>query len=77
LVRIRILEKKRALIPLEEAVGHMDEVVGLFLTGLSGFGARCGGRDLASRRAVDKPCPICASRYPKPRPSWRTNAVSR
>ena len=32
----------------------MDEVIGLFMSGLSGFAARCGGRDLAVRRAIDK-----------------------
>ena len=32
----------------------IDEMVGLFLTGLSGFAARCGGRDLATRRAIDQ-----------------------
>ena len=31
LIRLRIAEKERHLIPLEEAVGHMDEVVGLFM----------------------------------------------
>jgi hypothetical protein len=54
LIRIRIAEKQKTLIPLEEAVGHMDEVVGLFLTHLSGFAARCGGRDLVVRRAIDQ-----------------------
>ena len=54
LIRLRIAEKQRHLIPLEEAVGHMDEVVGLFLSRLSGFAARCGGRDLATRRAIDQ-----------------------
>ena len=54
LIRLRIAEKQRHLIPLEEAVGHMDELVGLFLSRLSGFAARCGGRDLAVRRAIDK-----------------------
>jgi hypothetical protein len=34
LIRLRIAEKQRQLIPLEEAVGHMDEVVGLFISGL-------------------------------------------
>ena len=51
LIRLRIAEKQRHLIPLEEAVGHMDEVVGLFISRLSGFAARCGGRDLAARRS--------------------------
>jgi hypothetical protein len=32
----------------------MEQLVGLFLTGLSGLPARCGGRDLAVRRAIDK-----------------------
>jgi hypothetical protein len=50
LIRLRIAEKQRHLIPLEEAVGHMDELVGLFLTRLSGFAARCGSRDLTVRR---------------------------
>jgi hypothetical protein len=54
LIRLRIAEKQRHLIQLEEAVGHMDEVVGLFLSRLSGFAARCGGRDLAVRRAIDQ-----------------------
>jgi hypothetical protein len=54
LIRLRIAEKQRHLIPLEEAVGHMDEVVGLFISRLSGFAARCGGRDLAARRVIDQ-----------------------
>ena len=37
-----IVREATAADPLEEAVGHMDEV--------SGFGAQCGGRDLAARR---------------------------
>ena len=54
LIRIRIAEKKRELIPREEAAGDMEELIGLFLTGLSGLPARCGGRDLTVRRAIDK-----------------------
>lgn len=54
LIRLRIAEKQRHLIPLEEAVGHMDEMVGLFISRLSGFAARCGGRDLPARRAIDQ-----------------------
>ena len=51
LIRVRIAEKKRELIPREEAAGDMEHLIGLFLTGLSGLSARCGGRDLAVRRA--------------------------
>jgi hypothetical protein len=54
LIRLRIAEKKRDLIPLEEAFAQIDQMVGIFLTGLSGFAARCGGRDLAVRRAIDQ-----------------------
>jgi hypothetical protein len=54
LIRIRIAEKKRDLIPREEAAGDMEELIGLFLTGLSGLPARCCGRDLVVRRAIDK-----------------------
>ncbi|QIG91496.1 hypothetical protein [Bradyrhizobium sp. 6(2017)] len=54
LVRLRVAEKQRELIPQEEAFSQMEQLVGLFLTGLSGLSARCGGRDLAARRAIDK-----------------------
>ena len=32
----------------------MEHLIGLFVTGLSGLSARCGGRDLAARRAIDQ-----------------------
>ena len=32
----------------------MDQMVGLFLTGLSGFSARCGARDMTTRRMIDE-----------------------
>jgi hypothetical protein len=54
LIRLRIAEKQRQLIPFDEAVGHMDEVVGLFISRLSGFAARCGRSDLAARRVIDQ-----------------------
>jgi hypothetical protein len=76
LLRLRIAEKKRELIPLEEAVGHMDEVVGLFVSRLSGFAARCGGRDLAARRVIDQAVYACGLRFPKPRPIWRISAAN-
>jgi len=47
-------KKKRDLIPVDEATGNMEQLVGLFLTGLSSLSARCGGRDLATRRAIDQ-----------------------
>jgi hypothetical protein len=54
LIRLRIAEKKQHLIPQEEAAADMEHMIGLFLTGLSGLSARCGGRDLVVRRAIDK-----------------------
>ena len=54
LIRLRIAEKQRHLNPLEEATADMERLIGMFLTGLSGFAARCGGRDLAARRAIDQ-----------------------
>jgi hypothetical protein len=55
LIRLRIAEKQRHLIPVDEAgTSNLEQLVGLFLTGLSGLSARCGGRDLAVRRAIDK-----------------------
>ena len=54
LIRLRIAEKQRELIPLEQATADMERLIGMFLTGLSGFAARCGDRDLAARRAIDQ-----------------------
>ena len=54
LLRLRIAEKKKETIPRDEAIAHMEEMIGLFLSRLSGFSARCGGRDLAARRAIDQ-----------------------
>ena len=54
LIRLRIAEKQRHLIPQEEAAADMEHLIGLFLTGLSGLSARCGGRDLAARRVIDQ-----------------------
>jgi hypothetical protein len=54
LIRHRLAERKRELIPQEQAAGDMEQLIGLFLSGLSGFAARCGGRDLAMRRTIDR-----------------------
>ena len=50
----RINRSIRPRLALGEAIAHLDEVVGRFLTHLSGLSARCGGHHLAVRRAVDK-----------------------
>jgi hypothetical protein len=74
LIRIRIAERKRDLIPIDEAAGNVEQLIGLLLTGLGGLSARCGGLSCVVRST--KPCTNCASRYPKPAPSWRMNAAS-
>ena len=42
------------LIPVDEATSNIEQLVGLFLTGLSGLSARCGSRDMAMHRTIDK-----------------------
>ena len=42
------------LIPVDEATSNIEQLVGLFLTGLSGLSARCGSRDMAMPRPIDK-----------------------
>lgn len=54
MLQTRLMEKKRDLIPREEATSDMEELIGLLLTGLSSMPVRCGGRDLAVRRSIDK-----------------------
>jgi hypothetical protein len=53
-LQLRLMEKRRQLVPVDEFNEMIDDMVGLFLTGLSGFAARCGGRDLAARREIDR-----------------------
>jgi hypothetical protein len=54
MLQLRLMEKKRQLMHTDEVNEMIDRMVGLFLTGLSGFATRCGGRDLAVRRAIDQ-----------------------
>jgi hypothetical protein len=54
LIQIRIAEKKKVLMLATEHEAFVEEMVGLFLSRLSGFAARCGGRDLAVRREIDR-----------------------
>jgi hypothetical protein len=54
LLRIRIAEKHKTLMLASEHEAFVEMLTGMFLTGLSGFAARCGGRDLAVRREIDR-----------------------
>jgi hypothetical protein len=51
MLQLRLMEKKRQLMHTDEVNEMIDRMVG---SGLSGFAARCGGRGLAVRRAIDQ-----------------------
>jgi hypothetical protein len=46
LVNIRIAEKQKVLMQASDHEAFVEKLVGLFLSGLSGFAARIGGHDL-------------------------------
>jgi hypothetical protein len=54
LMKLRIAEKRGQLMLVSEHNALLDEIAGLVLSRLSGFAARCGGRDLAVRREIDR-----------------------
>ncbi len=51
-IRLRIEQRKRILVPREEANAAIDHATGPFLMKLSGLAARAT-RDLHARRAID------------------------
>ena len=54
LIRLRIAEKQRTLVPIDEALTITDQIVGVMLTAMGGMPARIGGRDLELRRLVER-----------------------
>jgi hypothetical protein len=54
LIRLRVAEKKRELIPLEYARSVEDKAIGVVLTAMAGMAARCAGNDLQLRRKIDQ-----------------------
>ena len=52
LLQLRIQEREGTLIALDEALVHLDAVIGLFRTLLGGLPARCT-RDLQVRRTME------------------------
>jgi len=52
LLRLRIAEKQRELVPIEDFNAMIDGLCGLVLTSLSGLSARCS-RDPVVRRNID------------------------
>ena len=53
LIRLRVAEKRRELMPTSEHNAFVDELAGLLLTKLSGLPARVAGADLALRRKAE------------------------
>jgi hypothetical protein len=53
MLKLRLLEKRRDLVPREEFDGMIDSLAGLVLTKLHGLPARVGGPDLAVRRKAE------------------------
>ena len=54
LIAIRVHEKKRELMPTEEALADMEQLIGIVLTEMSSMPALIGGSDLQLRRKVEK-----------------------
>ena len=54
LIAIRVREKKRELMPTEEAIADMERLIGIVLTEMSSMPALIGGSDLQLRRKVEK-----------------------
>jgi hypothetical protein len=54
LLRIRIAEKQRELMPVADHNALVDQMAGVVLTAMSGMAARIGGHDLQLRRRVEE-----------------------
>jgi hypothetical protein len=54
LIRLRVLERQKQLIPAETHDAFVEDMTGLFLSGLSGLAAKIAGADLGLRRRVDQ-----------------------
>jgi hypothetical protein len=52
-IELRTAQRERSLIEIDDVLGTLDEMVGMFLTGLSELPAACGGRDLTARRTIE------------------------
>ena len=55
MMQLRVMEKKRALVRMDEVNELIDGIVGVTLTALSSMPARCAPRgDLATRRNIER-----------------------
>jgi hypothetical protein len=52
MLQLRLMEKKRALVRLDDVDALIDQIAGTVLTHLSGMSARCS-RDIQVRRNIN------------------------
>ena len=76
LLRMRIEEKRNTLVKRDDVNALIDSMVGLLLTHLSGFPARCGGHDLSVRRSHRGAAHELRREISKPRRQWRISATN-
>jgi hypothetical protein len=53
MLKLRLMEKKRDLVQMDEVNEMIDSMIGLVLTKLGGLPARVGGNDLVARRKAE------------------------
>ena len=55
LLQLRLMEKRRELVRMDEVTALIDQIVGVMLTHLSSMPAQCAPRgDLATRRSIER-----------------------
>ena len=78
LLQLRLLEKKRELVRMDEVNELIDGICDVVLTHLSSLPARCAPRgDLGPGATSSGSCSRCAARPPTSASRWPTSAVSR
>ena len=54
-LQLRLMEKRRELVRMDEVTALIDQIVGVMLTHLSSMPAQCAPRgDLATRRSIER-----------------------
>ena len=78
MLQLRLLEKKRELVRMDEVNELIDGICDVVLTHLSSLPARCAPRgDLGPGATSSGSCSRCAARPPTSASRWPTSAVSR
>ena len=77
-LQLRLFEKKRELVRMDEVNKLIDGICDVVLTHLSSLPARCAPRgDLGPGATSSGSCSRCAARPPTSASRWPTSAVSR